>query len=176
MKLIIIYGPPAVGKLTVAKELKKITNFKIFHNHMTVDLIEPFIKFGGKTFWKYVEKIRRELFKMAAKENINLIFTFCYVKKLDDKNISKIIEIIEKNNGKTYFVKLSANKEKIYERVKDESRKSHGKIKSTEKLKTLLKTEDFFSQIPHKKSLVIDNTNLSAKQTAEKIKKELGLK
>jgi tRNA uridine 5-carbamoylmethylation protein Kti12 len=32
MKLIFLYGPPAVGKLTVAQELVTLTGYKLFHN------------------------------------------------------------------------------------------------------------------------------------------------
>ena len=33
MKLVIIFGPHAVGKMTVGQELAKITDLKLFHNH-----------------------------------------------------------------------------------------------------------------------------------------------
>ncbi|MGI8542838.1 MAG: hypothetical protein ACR2MD_05085 [Aridibacter sp.] len=36
MKLIFIYGSPAVGKLTVANEIAKRTCFKVFHNHLMI--------------------------------------------------------------------------------------------------------------------------------------------
>ena len=39
MNLVFIYGPPAVGKLTVAKELSLITGYPLFHNHLTRDLV-----------------------------------------------------------------------------------------------------------------------------------------
>lgn len=45
MKLIFIYGQPAVGKLTVAKELEKITGYKILHNHLFVDLVRSVFEF-----------------------------------------------------------------------------------------------------------------------------------
>ena len=48
MKLIVIYGPPAAGKLTVAKELSKLTGFKVLHNHITIDLIDHFIGFDKR--------------------------------------------------------------------------------------------------------------------------------
>ena len=35
MKFVIIFGPPAVGKMTVGYELAKFTGLKVFHNHMT---------------------------------------------------------------------------------------------------------------------------------------------
>ena len=40
MKLIFLHGLPGVGKLTVAREFAKLTGFKVFHNHLAVDLAE----------------------------------------------------------------------------------------------------------------------------------------
>ncbi len=39
MRLIVLYGMPAMGKLTVAKELQKLCGYELFHNHLTVDLL-----------------------------------------------------------------------------------------------------------------------------------------
>lgn len=51
MNMIFIYGPPAVGKLTVAEELAKITGYKLFHNHLTQDLArEIYPEFGPQRF------------------------------------------------------------------------------------------------------------------------------
>lgn len=41
--LIMITGPQAVGKMTVEQELAKLTNFKLFHNHMSIDLVNNFL-------------------------------------------------------------------------------------------------------------------------------------
>lgn len=38
-KLVLICGPQAVGKMTVGQELTKITDLKLFHNHMTIELL-----------------------------------------------------------------------------------------------------------------------------------------
>ncbi len=38
MKLLIIAGDCAVGKMTVGQELAKISDLRLFHNHM---MIEP---------------------------------------------------------------------------------------------------------------------------------------
>lgn len=35
-KIVLITGPQAVGKMTVGQELSKITDLKLFHNHMTM--------------------------------------------------------------------------------------------------------------------------------------------
>jgi broad-specificity NMP kinase len=46
MRLIFLYGLPGVGKLTVARELAEFTGFKVFHNHLTVDLVGSVFDFG----------------------------------------------------------------------------------------------------------------------------------
>lgn len=42
MKLIILLGPHAVGKMTVGQALSRITGLKLFHNHMTIELLARF--------------------------------------------------------------------------------------------------------------------------------------
>lgn len=47
MKLVIILGPHAVGKMTVGQELAAITGLKLFHNHMTIELVRNFFSVHG---------------------------------------------------------------------------------------------------------------------------------
>ncbi len=56
MKLVFIYGPPAVGKLTVATELVKLTGFKLFDNHVSIDFVKSVFEFGTRRYWKLIEK------------------------------------------------------------------------------------------------------------------------
>lgn len=49
MKLIFLIGDAAVGKMTVGQELMKITDLRLFHNHMTIEpVIEIFGHYNGK--------------------------------------------------------------------------------------------------------------------------------
>ena len=49
MKLVFIIGDAAVGKMTVGQELMKITDLRLFHNHMTIEpVIEVFGYYYGK--------------------------------------------------------------------------------------------------------------------------------
>ena len=171
MNLIVIYGPPAVGKLTVANHLAKLTGYKVFHNHYSLDAVGSIIPMDHKDFWKEVGLIRNRMFELAAKNSINLIFTYCNGnKKGDYRFLRRIIRIVEKHKGKVKFVHLTCDKEQLYKRVKSASRENFDKMKSVKTLKNSLKKWDFYTSIPFVKSLKIDNTNLSAKKTAEKIK------
>ena len=59
MKFVLIFGPQAVGKMTVGQELAKITDLKLFYNHMTIDLVGQFFDYGtkeGKTISQFVSQ------------------------------------------------------------------------------------------------------------------------
>ena len=171
MKLVYIYGPPATGKLTVANELANLTQLKVFHNHSTVDLIKPILEFGTKSFFELSTKLRLEIFEAAAKENIpGLIFTSCYSYPEDNGVIRKIIGIVKKHEGEVLFVHLYADINELKKRVREPSRRKHGKVKTVEGLKNSLDKWDVFTPIPFVKSLQIDNTNLTSKEVAIKIK------
>ena len=169
MKLLFIYGSPAVGKLTVANEIAKQTNFKVFHNHLSIDCIEPIFDFGSKSFYKLIELIRVATVAEAASQNVNLIYTFCYAKDSDDAHVRKITETVEANGGEICFVLLTAEKDELKKRVLEESRKLYGKAKTVEMMDFFFENYDLFSPVPERASLIVDNTNLSAEKTARKI-------
>ena len=169
MKLIFIYGPPAVGKLTVSNEVAALTGYKVCHNHLSIDAVEPIFDFGTPSFFKLVELIRLETVSEAARQNVNLIYTFCYAKDLDDSHVAKITRAAEENGGEVCFVLLTAEKDELKKRVLEESRKSYGKAKSVEMMDFFFENYDLFSPVPERTSLIVDNTNLSAEATARKI-------
>ena len=93
MKLIFIYGPPAVGKLTVAEELSEVTNIPVFHNHHSRDLVKDI--YGDKLLKHYalVDKIRLDVMEYCAKNNTDLIFTYVYGGPADDGNVKAFTNI-----------------------------------------------------------------------------------
>jgi hypothetical protein len=77
---------------------------------------------------------------------------------------------VEKHCGEVYFVQLNCNQKELFKRLKHPSRKPFSKIKNQKDLKTKIKGHDMGSVFKHKYSLSIDNTNLSPKKAAERIK------
>ncbi len=66
MQPVWIHGPPAAGKLTVAKELQSKHGFKLFHNHLAVDIgLAIYDKFGEKDFHDFTNSIRRQVLSRA---------------------------------------------------------------------------------------------------------------
>ena len=169
MKLIFIYGSPAVGKFTVANELVKQTDFKLFHNHLSIDCVKPIFEFGSPPFERLIVLIRREMIAEAAKMNVNLIFTFCYAKDYDDQTVKGLIEAVEQNGGEVCFVFLKAEKAELEKRVIDKTRQEMRKIHTVSSLHSYFAQYELFTPVPHKESLIIDNTNLSPEVAAKQI-------
>lgn len=175
MKLVFIYGSPAAGKLTVANEIAKLTGFKVFHNHLSIDCIVPIFEFGSPPFFRLIELIRYEVVAEAAREGQDLVYTFCYAKDLDDAHVAEVARRVEENGGEVCFVQLVCDKEILKQRVTEESRKLHGKAKTPEQMDYYFQTYDLFSPVPDRESLRIDNSEVSAEDTARQIIEHYGL-
>lgn len=170
MKLIFIYGPPASGKLATAKELSKLTGYRVFHNHMSFDLVSSVFKFGDTIFLELMEKIRIMMFEAALKENLEgLIFTFAYANPEDDDFIKRVIELIKRYSSQIYLVQIFCDEKTLYKRVTNESRKKFGKIATKKELHKVIKKWNLFSKISFQDSLAIDNTKISATKVAKMI-------
>lgn len=170
MDLVFIYGVPGVGKLTVAKKLAEKTGYKIFDNHLTVDLVYSVFEWGSKIGEKLNEKYRLDIIEKASKHNIpGLIMTFVYAHPIDEPFIYKIVTMVEKNSGRVKFVKLVANKEALKKRIADKSRNGTLKMKNFGDLENLMEKYDLETNIQIGKTLVIDNSDKSAEDVAKEI-------
>ncbi len=67
MRLVFIYGPPAVGKLTVARELGRLTGLAVFDNHLSIDAVRPVFDFDSPHMPGLVAKIRHLVIGEAAR-------------------------------------------------------------------------------------------------------------
>ncbi len=169
MTFVLLYGPPAVGKLTVATELAKLTGFKVFHNHLSIDLAETLFERGTPSFGHTVHGIRQLIFEEAARGGVDLIFTYVYAYPQDDPKMQWMLEAVEKHGAKTLLVQLTCAPEKLTERVGSDSRRSSGKITDAGVLEQLLTTYDLLTPYPASPSLQLDTTDAPPAKTAAAI-------
>ena len=125
MKLVFIIGDAAVGKMTVGQELMKITDLRLFHNHMT---IEPVLEIFGKWNFKIIREMRDVIFKnFAASENYGMIYTMMW--DFDDPDDWEYLEhvkgIFEPYAAEFYYVELIAPQEIRLKRNVSENRLKH---------------------------------------------------
>lgn len=185
MNFVVIFGPPAVGKMTVGYELARLTGMKVFHNHMTIDLVLEFFPYGHQKFHTLVSEFRRRIFEeMASSELPGMIFTYVWAldQPGDKEQIDSYCQIFKEQGADIYFVELEANLDKRLERNKGEFRlskktskrdtvRSESYLLSTDKQYKMNSSDDFFYNDNYVK---INNTNLMPEETAERIVEEFG--
>ena len=76
MKLIFLHGSPAVGKLTVAKELLRLMPAQLMDNHANVDLARTIFDFGAPGFWELVHSSLRSP-ACGGRHGVPLVTTYC---------------------------------------------------------------------------------------------------
>jgi hypothetical protein len=181
MKLVVIIGNGAVGKMTVGQELAKITDLRLFHNHMS---IEPVLEIFGERNRNVVDDFRESVFRNFAKsDKYGLIFTYMWAFdcKSDWKYINHVRKIFRKAD--IYFAELVASQEIRLKRNVTENRlKNKASKRDLEKSNQRIfdadekhRLESFDGEIKFKNYIKIDNSELSAEDVAKMIKEKFNL-
>lgn len=185
MKFVLLFGPQAVGKMTVGHELTKITDLKLFHNHMSIELFHPFFGFGSET-WRLANLLRKEFFESFSSSNqYGLIFTYVWGFDLqgDWDFVKQTCDIFESKGAEVYFVELEAD---VDERLKrnvtpyrlDQKPTKRNIEKSERDILNTMEKHRLNSnpgEILRENYLRINNTNLKAEEVAKLIKDEFNL-
>lgn len=130
MQLIFIHGPAACGKLTVATELASLTGVRLFHNHLTVDLVAALFEFGSEPFIRLRESIWLDAFREAAETNQSLIFTFHPEASVHDDFPERVVSLVTSRGGEVLFVELTCHEGVVERRIESETRAKYGKLRS----------------------------------------------
>lgn len=181
MKLVIIIGDGAVGKMTVGQELAKITGLRLFHNHMS---IEPIIDIFGEYNADLTRKFREFVFTEFAKtDKYGLIFT--YIWAFDEQSDWDYMEHLREIycNADIYYVELVASQEIRLQRNSTSNRLKHKPSKRDIEWsdKMIIQSDEenrlvsFDGEIQYNNYIKIDNSDISAKQTAKIIKDKFDL-
>jgi shikimate kinase len=169
MTLLVLYGPPAAGKLTVAKHIATKTGFRVFHNHVSIDVVEQFFERGTVGFNNLIYGMRKLIFEELAKADISFIFTVVYAHPQDIPDMNWMTQVIEKHGGEVKFVQLVCPKETLQERVHAPDRRAFTKIVSAETLEHVLAQYDLFTPYPEHEHPSFDTSKQNPEVTAEQI-------
>lgn len=168
MDLIFIHGPPAAGKLTVARALAEQTGLALFHNHLIVDAVGAVFPFGTPAFRHLRERFWLEVFDTAAIEGRSLIFTFAPEATVSPEFPEQTVRTVERRAGKVRFIALTCSDAEQAKRLGGASRAAFGKLKSASQLKAL-KAAGAFAYPDLPAELTLDTALLSPTQSAGRI-------
>ena len=173
MKLVFIHGAPAVGKLSVARELARLTGFRLFHNHLTVDLVSSLFTFGSEPFVLLREEIWLSAFREAARHNISLIFTFNPERSVREHFIQDTLDVVEGAGGSVVFVELTCAQDELEDRISSPSRREFGKLCSVEQYRALMDAGAFLFPALPDSGCSVDTTHIPPAAAASLINDRL---
>jgi hypothetical protein len=176
--LVYLYGPPAVGKLTIAERLSALTGWPLFHNHLSVNAIRPIFGFGSRPFTDVVHRLRLDVFQTAMVEGVSLIFTNNSAWGGSDGRArfvafaSAARSAVASGGGRSSFVRLTAPAAVLEKRLANPSRKELDKLVDPSRLRELLESLD--DSALYEDDLTIDTSQCTAGEAAFMIHAQVG--
>ncbi|MEI5991838.1 hypothetical protein A5881_003377 [Enterococcus termitis] len=186
MKVFFIFGPQAVGKMTIGERIAEHLKLPLLHNHMTLELLQPLFGWTPATF-TLSKEFREAIFNKFVEEPTcnGLVFTFvlAFDMKEDIEEFNRYKAIFADQGINIYFVELEATIEERLYRNKTEyrlSKKASKRNVAHSEKELLLANEDhrlnsFPGEIDEKNYYRLDVTKLTAQQAADQIIKQFKL-
>lgn len=179
MSLIVVYGPVASGKLTVATQIADLTGYTLFHNHIFVDALATVFPFGNDEFTESRTKLNTKFKKLLYEEILatkrNVVMTSNFGGERGRDFFQKLLEDARTYDEPIYFVRLAPSRESLFERVSQDSRSN--KVNTSERLEEVLAKEGYgFEEFKDIEHLTIDNTTIPAEEVAQKVVKHYNIK
>ena len=181
-RFLVLWGPPAVGKMTVGQALEARTGLKLFHNHMTIEPFLPFFDFDDPAFQRLSLLFRQRLCEeVAASDLPGMTFTFVWgMENPEDKAyIDGLADIFRDQGAEIYYAELRSSLATRLARNGTENRLRHKPSKrdlvfskanllemSEKFVLNSSETHPFFYQ---ENTVVVDNDALSPEDAAAAI-------
>jgi hypothetical protein len=184
--LVMLIGPPAVGKMTVGHEIAARTGLRLFHNHQTIELVLRFFPFGSPPFRRLVGEFRRRVFEeVAASDLPGLIFTYvcAFDHPADVAAVEEWAGVFRERGGRVVFAELEAARDERLRRNETEFRLAEKSSKrDVAASRQRLVDDDARFQLSSRGAFDgrddwfrLDTTHLSAAEAAERIIARFGL-
>jgi len=187
MKLVVIIGAGAVGKMTVGQELAKITELRLFHNHMGLEMVMEVFGNARHNRGGITNRIRKFVFEEFVETDLyGMIFTYmlAFDVKADIDNLDSLVDIFRSKGAEIYYVELVASQEIRLQRNATENRLFHkpskrdieasnNRIIHNEDAKYRLVSDD--GEVTFDNYIKINNSDLSPDVVAQMIKEKFSL-
>lgn len=183
--LIIICGPQAVGKMTVAESLRDKLKYNLMMNHDSIEISDRIFGFATPAQKEFNTIFRKNAFELAIKHNVDLIFTYVCAFEMPEERayLTGLADAFEAGGGAFYFVELSADLEtrlarnETPHRMERKASKRDIEWSKSNLLKDAKnhRLNSFSDEFWFKNHMKINNTNLEPDEVADMIIEQFGL-
>ena len=178
MKLLLLFGNSAVGKMTVGQALAKITPLRLMHNHM---MIEPVLEIFGDFRGDIIQKLRSLILEEFGKtDNFGMIFTYMMAFDMPSEweYLQRVKDSLGVSEENVYYVELVAPQNIRLQRNVTENRLLHKASKRDVEASNLRlirddmdhRMESLPGEITSPNYLRIENAGISPEEAARMIK------
>jgi hypothetical protein len=126
--VVVIIGPPAVGKMTVGQALAQRTGLPLFHNHVVADIVAPYFPVGTPEFTTMNHEITtlmvRELSRVHP-AGLILTRTHDFDNPRDAEMMALLLELVSNAETELGFVELTSPLDVRLVRNRSENRLAH---------------------------------------------------
>jgi hypothetical protein len=183
---ILIFGPPVVGKMTVGQHLCRRTGYRLFHNHMTIDLLAPIFGFGTDRFARLLFETRRRILEEAAADEgvkgIVMTYSWAFGNPVCAEQVAAFMRPFNRRGARVLLVGLDASLRERLRRNRTENRLRHKPTMRDLKLSAgIIRSYGSLRSIPPPgwrapaPCFLLDTTKLTARATAKAIQRHFGL-
>ena len=183
--LIVICGPQAVGKMTVAECLRDKLRYNMMINHDSIEISDKIFGFATPAQKEFNAVFREKAFELAVKHDVDLIFTYVCAFELQEERdyLDSLSDLFARNGGNFYFVELFADidtrlmRNATPHRMERKASKrdlewSRANLLGDARTHRLNSNE---GEVWYENHLKIDNTRLSPDEVADEVIRAFGL-
>lgn len=172
--IVMLYGRPGVGKLTIAEYLTAETGYSLLHNHAVVDLATALFPFGSLAFVSLREKLWHLSVDAVLKaRSPGTIMTFAPEATVTDGFIPSLQKRVETGGGVLHLIELRCTPQELESRLGSEQRQRFGKLRDVEAYQKLDSAGAFDRPVMPPPELVVDTTEQTPLVSARMIAKHL---
>jgi hypothetical protein len=173
-QIVLLFGRPGVGKLTIAEYLTAETGYNLLHNHSVVDLATSLFAFGSPPFVALRENVWHLAVETVLKaRSPGMIMTFAPEKTVTDRFIPALEKRVTAGGGVLHFIELRCSPPELEKRLGSEPRERFGKLRDVEAYQKLDKAGAFDRPVMPEPHLVVDTTDQTPLLSARAIAKHL---
>lgn len=184
--LLFVFGPPAVGKMTVGSEICRRTGYKLLHNHLTIEPLLRLFPYDSPQFARLNDEFRTRILQEVAQSDLpGLVFSVVWnFDVLEDAvAVERYAQPFRERGSRVLFLELAATQQVRLHRNVQDSRLAEKPSKQDLKWSRQILLEmdvkhrmnsngEFDTRADH---LLIENTNLEPDTVAIKAIDVFGL-